>query len=117
VDEQSVVRGIGWASLGSGFVCMAMPGVMSRVFGMGSMPRLLRLYGVRDTLIGAGLLTQPDLGVWLGARAVADGADAAQLGTGMLLGRFRRWNAKLSLVLAVASSVGAIALSRRLTSR
>lgn len=117
MDEQSVVRGIGWASLGSGFVCMAMPGVMSRVFGMGSMPRLLRLYGVRDTLIGAGLLTQPDLGVWLGARAVADGSDAALLGTGMLLGRFRRWNAMLTLALAVASAAGIPILARRLTAR
>ncbi len=64
-----------------------------------------------------GLLTQPDLSTWLGTRAVADGSDAMLLSTGMLVGRFRRWNAVLSLALAVASSTGAVALSRWLTAR
>lgn len=117
MDEQSVVRGIGWASLGSGLACITLPGPMSRVFGMGSMPRLLRVLGVRDALIGAGLLTQPDLATWMGARAVADGSDAMLLGTGMVLGRFPRWNARLSLALAAIFSAGAFALSRRLAER
>lgn len=117
MDEESVVRGIGWASLGSGLACIAVPVVMSRVFGMGTMPRLLRVIGVRDTLIGTGLLTQPDFGVWLGARAAADGSDAVLLGMGILLGRFRRWNAKLAFVLAVTFSAGAAILARRLAPR
>ncbi len=117
MDEEAVVRGIGWGSLGSGLTCIALPGVMSRVFGMGTMPRLLRLIGVRDTLIGAGLLTQPDFRVWLSARAAADGSDAVLLGTGILFGRFRRINAKLAFVLAVIFSAGAAILARRLAPR
>ncbi len=115
VDERKLVRGIGWLSVGVGLTLVAAPKLTVRAFGMGNRPNLGRFLGVRDLVVGAGLLSQSEnLAPWLQARAISDAVDATLFLAGAASGAFPRGRAMFGFVVASAFSVFSLALARRL---
>jgi hypothetical protein len=115
VDERKLARGIGWLSVGVGLTLVAAPKLTVRAFGMGKRPNLGRFLGVRDLVVGAGLLSQSEnLAPWLRARAVCDAADATLFLAGAASGAFPRGRAMFGFAVASAFSVFSFALAWRL---
>ena len=56
---------------------------------MGDRPNLVRLLGVQDLVLGAGLLRGRNKAAWCRARGVADALDAVLIGGGAAAGAFR----------------------------
>lgn len=113
VDTRSLTRGTGVASLGLGTLMAAAPGRMSRLFGMGKYRRVVLLLGVRDLIIGTGLVSGRSSRLWLRARAVSDMADAVMLAGGLSTGAFARGQAALGIAVATGSSALSFWLARR----
>lgn len=115
VNERKLARGIGWLSVGVGLTLVAAPKLTVRAFGMGKRPNLGRFLGVRDLVVGAGLLSQSEnLAPWLQARAISDAVDATLFLAGAASGAFPRGRAMFGFVVASAFSVFSFALARRL---
>ncbi len=115
MDEHMLTRGIGWVSIGVGLVLVTAPKLTVRAFGMGERPTLGRFLGVRDLIVGAGLLSgQENLRPWLRARAVSDAGDATLLLAGAIYGIFPRGRAMLRFVVASAFSIFGFTLARQL---
>ncbi len=115
VDEHKLARGIGWLSVGVGLTLVAAPKLTVRAFGMGNRPNLGRFLGVRDLVVGAGLLSQSEnLAPWLQARAISDAVDATLFLAGAASGAFPRGRAMFGFAVASAFSVFSFALARRL---
>jgi hypothetical protein len=115
VDTRSISRGSGLASLGLGGLMAAMPGRMSRFFGMGEYRRLVLLLGVRDLIIGGGLISGRSARLWLRARATSDAADATLMVVGLSTGAVPPTKAIVGMAVATASSVFSFWLVRRLS--
>jgi hypothetical protein len=115
VDTRTISRSTGLASLGLGGLMAATPGRMSRLFGMGEYRNLILLLGVRDLIIGSGLVSGRSLRLWLRARAASDTADAALMVVGLSTGTVPPTKAVLGFVTATASSVLSFWLARRLS--
>lgn len=114
MDENKLARGIGWVSIGVGLALIVTPRWMTKGFGMGERPNLGRFLGVRDLVLGAGLLRSESLAPWLQARAISDVGDAALLTGGAVSGAFPRSQAMVGLTVATTFSVLSFALARRL---
>ena len=115
MDEHMLTRGIGWVSIGVGLALVTAPKLTVKAFGMGERPRLGRFLGVRDLIVGAGLLSgQENLGPWLRARAISDAGDATLLLAGAVSGVFPRGRAMFGFVVASVFSVFGFTLARRL---
>ncbi|HEY8602000.1 MAG TPA: hypothetical protein VIL85_26475 [Thermomicrobiales bacterium] len=113
MDMQSIARGTGVASLGLGALMTAAPGRMSRLFGMGAYRRVVLFLGVRDLIIGTGLISGRSPRLWLRARAVADAGDAVLLAGGLYRGVFARGKAVLGIGVAIGSSTLSFWLAQR----
>ena len=70
---------------------------MTKGFGLGERPNLGRFLGIRDLILGAGLLHGECLASWLQARAISDAGDAALLIGDAASGAFPRGKAMVSL--------------------
>ena len=115
MDEHTLTRGIGWVSIGVGLALVVAPKWTVRAFGMGQRPSLGRFLGVRDLVVGVGLLCeQENLRPWLRARAVSDAGDATLLLAGAVSGIFPRGRAMLGFVVASAFSMFGFTLARQL---
>jgi hypothetical protein len=90
MDERTLVRGFGLLSLGAGIALLAAPGLGARLFGMGERQQIARYLGLRDLVVGAGLVSGRAPRRWVQARMVADAADAVMLATGLASGAFDR---------------------------
>ena len=108
-----LVRAIGWVSLAMGLT-LAAPGPSARLFGLGTRPRLMCAIGVRDLVIGLGLLRHRRPATWLRLHALADLVDAAIVGGGLLAGRVARWRGALWVAVALGSGWVSLAKARRL---
>src|SRR4028118_980316 len=93
MDEHGLARAVGWVSLGLGLALVASPARTVKRLGMGERPNLGRLLGVRDLVLGAGLLRGGSEATYLGARGVADALDAALILGGLSLGAFPKSSA------------------------
>lgn len=102
--SRQLVTALGWFSVGLGLVQLLAPRRMSRAIGVADYPAMMRMIGVRELVIGAGILTQPKQGPWLRARVAGDIKDLAMLGIAASTPRNRR-----SRVLTAASMVAGIA--------
>ena len=109
-----MARGIGWLSVVVGLQLVVSPGIVSRGFGMGERPVLGRVMGIRDLVIGAGLLRGEDTRAWLMARSISDAADAAIILGGAASGAFPRNRAPVGLTVAASLSAASFLLARRL---
>jgi len=80
MDAQQMARGLGWFSLALGAVEVLAPGQVSRFVGArkGENNGLVRAYGARELIAGAGLLSQPaSAATWMWARVAGDVLDLA----------------------------------------
>ena len=105
MDERMMARGVGLISLGAGLAMLAMTRRSAAVIGMPAHPQIVRYFGVRDLILGAGLASGRAPHRWVQARMVADTSDAALLATGLIAGTFERRKAALGI--GVAAGFGA----------
>jgi hypothetical protein len=109
----SGARLVGFLSLVSGGALILAPDKTSSMYGLPQRAKLVRWLGVRDVIIGAGLLAGGDQQRWWLARSAADAVDAVLIANSGG-GRTRLDN--LRAVAAAALSTAA-ALSARRTRR
>ena len=119
---------LGWFAVGLGAAQLIAPRHLARLIGIRPTrwsSWLLRWFGAREALTGAGILTTGSSSLWLGARVVGDAADLALLTRAMATPRSRalfrkplyrrgRLAAALAAVLGVSAlDVWAFRRSRR----
>ena len=73
---------------------------------------MLRLVGVRDLCIGAGLLRPGHGQRWLWARAASDGLDATIIAANLLRGNTSWARAMIGMAVSLSSSLFALLLAR-----
>ena len=56
MDEHGLARALGWVSVGVGLAAVAAPRPLMKAIGLGDRPNLGRFLGVRDIVVGAGIL-------------------------------------------------------------
>ena len=114
MDEHGLARALGWLSVGIGLAAIAIPGPLMKAIGLGDRPNLGRLLGVRDLVLGTGLLLGQNTASWCRARGIADALDVALIAGGAASGAFRRDRAPISLAAAAGFSALSFWLARRL---
>ena len=113
-DEQAIARGVGVVSIGLGIFLAAVPDRASLLLGMDGYRQIVLALGLRDLVIGAGLVSGRVPRLWVIARAVSDAADAVMLVGGATTGAFSRRMAVPGIGVALSSSGLGFWLSRRL---
>jgi hypothetical protein len=116
MDEHGLVRALGWVSIGVGLAAVAAPGPLMKAIGLGTRPNLGRFIGVRDLVLGMGLLRGPNPAVWCRARGIADALDVALIIGGAAAGAFRRDRAPIGVATGASFSALSFWLARRLES-
>jgi hypothetical protein len=115
MDEHGLARALGWLSVGIGVVVVALPGPLMKAIGLGDRPNLGRLLGVRDLVLGTGLLLgQNNKAAWCRARGIADALDVALIAGGAATGAFRRDRAPIGVASGASFSALSFLLARRL---
>lgn len=103
---------IGYACLAFGAALTFLPRWVDRVVGMGGRATLLRAIGIRDLIIGRGLLSdRPE--IWLLPRAVSDGMDTAMMLHGIRSRKFDLLRGTLGTAIAVAFLSAEVVLINR----
>ena len=69
MDEHGLARALGWLSVGIGLAAIAIPGPLMKAIGLGDRPNLGRFLGVRDLVLGTGLLLGQNTAAWCGQGA------------------------------------------------
>lgn len=100
LNVDDLARGLGWFSIALGLAEMLAPGRVARTVGLRRRRKLLRLYGIRETAVGVGLLLSERRGPWLWARAGGDVLDIVSL-----RGALRQQNPRLGLARSAMISV------------
>jgi uncharacterized protein YndB with AHSA1/START domain len=114
-SKAGLARALGWVSIGVGLAIVAAPGTLMKAFGLGDRPNLGRLLGVRDLVIGAGLLLGgQNTAAWCRARGIADALDVALIVGGTATGAFRRDRAPIGVATGAGFSALSFWLARRL---
>jgi hypothetical protein len=114
MDEHGLTRALGWMSIGVGLAAVAAPGPLNKVLGLGDRPNLGRFLGVRDLVLGTGLLRGQNTAAWCRARGVADALDVTLIVGGAAAGAFRRDRAPIGVASGAGSSALSFWLARRL---
>ena len=79
---QNLARGLGWFSLGLGFVEVAAPGAVARTLGMRGSERMIRVCGLRELATGAAILASSRPAPFVWGRVAGDALDIATLAAG-----------------------------------
>lgn len=98
-------RVIGWASFGLTLASIVIPDTLGRAFGLGERRKLVRALGMRDFVVGAGLVLANDPTPWLRARLASEVFDTVFHCGGALAGVFDRRRA-----LPIAAGAAAVAV-------
>ncbi len=114
MDEHELARALGWLSVGIGLAAIAIPGPLMKAIGLGYRPNLGRLLGVRDLVLGMGLLRGQNTAAWCRARGIADALDVALIAGGAASGAFRRDRAPIGVASGASFSALSFWLARRL---
>jgi len=85
-----------------------------KALGLGDRPNLGRFLGIRDLVLGSGLLLGQSTAAWCRARGIADALDAALIGGGAAAGAFRRDRATIGVASGAGFSALSFWLARRL---
>ncbi len=111
--REDLADGLGWFSLALGVVEVVAPRAITTACGLRGLEPLVRLFGLRELAVGAGLLSAPRTArsAWLSARVAGDALDIA---TVMLFrGRHRSGSGAVTLaLLAGVLAVDALAARR-----
>ena len=114
MDEHALARALGWVSIGVGLALVAAPGPLMKAIGLGDRPGLGRFLGVRDLVLGTGLLRGQNTAGWCRARGIADALDVALIIGGAAAGVFRRDQAPIGVATGAGFSALSFWLARRL---
>ncbi|HEX8822889.1 MAG TPA: hypothetical protein VF794_23380 [Archangium sp.] len=79
MGDERLPRALGWGSVGSGLVLLAFADRIRRLLRLRGRSAHVRAAGMRDVVIGLGLLMHRDRRPWLWARSVSDALDTAWL--------------------------------------
>lgn len=109
-----VVRGLGWFSLALGAAEVTCGDAIARWLGMPRAGGLVRAYGVREIVQGAGILGSQDPTPWIWARVAGDGLDVATVLPGLADPR-HRGNALVALTALAGVGVADILCARALS--
>lgn len=80
MKDDALARAIGWFGIGLGALELLAPRGFGRSIGVDAPAWLIRLIGLREMAGGVGILTQPEPGPWIEARATGDLMDLMLLG-------------------------------------
>jgi hypothetical protein len=114
MDEHGLARVLGWVSIGVGLAALAAPGPLMKAIGLGDRPNLGRILGVRDLVLGAGLLRGQNTTGWCRVRGIADALDVVLIIGGAATGAFRRDRAPIGVATGAGFSALSFWLARRL---
>jgi hypothetical protein len=114
MDEHGLARALGWVSIGVGLAAVAVPGPLMKAIGLGDRPNLGRLLGVRDLVLGTGLLQSQNTAAWCRARGIADALDVALIIGSAATGAFRRDRAPIGVATGAGFSTLSFWLARQL---
>lgn len=95
---RELARGLGWFSIGLGLTEVACGGAIARWLGMPRSAPVIRAYGVRELLQGAGILGSRDPTPWISARVAGDALDIATVLPGLEGHNPRKDNVLIALV-------------------
>lgn len=118
---ERMARGMGLLSLGIGVPALAAPEVLAPIMGLRNdttSRTMLTIVGLRETILGIGLLAWPRFAGWMWGRVAGDAMDLAILGSSLATST-RRQRSQLATITAVVVGVTvldtltAIRLSRR----
>jgi len=121
-NEEKIMRGLGWFSIGLGVAEIVAPRSLAKLIGLrGNYDGLLRAVGAREIASGIGILTQrpyaPSNAFWMWSRVGGDAMDLALLGAASRSRKSDRGR----IAMATAAVAGVTALdavcSQRLTRR
>lgn len=79
MGDERLRRALGWGSVGSGLLLLVFAHRIRRLLRLPGRSGALRAAGVRDVLIGLGIVLGRDRRPWLWARSVSDALDTAWL--------------------------------------
>ena len=113
MSSQLMARSVGWLSIEVGLVALVVSPRIGGLVGYVETPALLRLVGVRDLCIGAGLLRPGHGRRWLWARAASDGLDATIIAANLPKRSTSRGQAMVGMTVALSSSLFALLLARQ----
>ena len=115
MDEHRGARALGWVSIGVGLAALAAPAPLMKAIGLGDRPNLGRFIGVRDLVLGTGLLLGgQNTATWCRARGIADALDVAFIIGGAATGAFRRDRAPIGVATGASFSALSFWLARQL---
>jgi len=117
VATTGLARMLGWVSIGGGLAVEAAPRPLMKALGLGDRPKLARLLGVRELVIGTGLLRGHNTAAWCRARGIADALDVALIIVGAASGIVRRDRAPIGVASGAGFSALSFWLARRLEQR
>src|SRR3712207_2580094 len=92
-----LARTLGWVSIGVGLAVVAAPRPLMNALGLGDRASLGCLLGVRDLVLGTGVLRSQITAAWCRARGLADALDVALIVIGAATGAFRRDRAPIGV--------------------
>lgn len=98
---RALAQGLGWFSISLGLTELAYGGAIARWLGMPRAAPVIRAYGVRELVQGAGILGSRDPTPWIAARVVGDALDIATVLPGLEDRNPHKGNAMIALVALV----------------
>ncbi|KQP88334.1 MULTISPECIES: hypothetical protein [unclassified Methylobacterium] len=107
-STRQVARGLGWFSLALGVTEVTCGDAIARWLGMPRAGALVRAYGVREIVQGAGILGAHDPTPWIWARVAGDGLDLATVLPGLT--GDPRHRANTAVALGALAGVGVVDL-------
>jgi uncharacterized membrane protein len=84
VDDQTLVQGLAWFSVGLGLTALLAPRSLGNLAGLGGRSGLVRMVGARELASGIGLLSSRNSTPWLWSRVAGDAMDILTLGAAAL---------------------------------
>ena len=93
-----LARGLGWFSIALGAAEIAGGPAIARWLGMPGSASVIRAYGAREILQGAGILSARDPTPWICGRVAGDALDIATVASGLEEDNPRRTNVLIALM-------------------
>ena len=97
----TIIKGLGWFSIGLGIAELFAPRQISRGAGMREQNSLLRGYGLREIVTGIGILTAANPRPWLWGRVAGDVLDIATVGATADVSKSHRLGSSFAALLGV----------------
>ena len=117
MNVKRMAPGIGWFSIALGVLLLVTPKGVSRALGIDNRVTVLRVIGVREIVVGVGILRQPDPAPWQWGRVIGDIMDVTLMLLGVATGVFNRSRANPGTVGLLGATALDLWLARRFDGR